>query len=146
VCERVGGQDTDAVKTWSVNDPETCRVQFRYAGWCQFMRWVRYYGALHEIEVIAVAPQFTSQECSACGTLVKKSLSVRTHICPGCGIVLDRDLNAALNILAKALDGTLGHRETSGSPENAWGEVTATALLAMATQQVASLNQEPTCL
>jgi len=101
------------------------------AAWGQFMRWVNYYGVLHKIEVRAVAPQFTSQECSACGTLVKKSLSVRTHICPGCGIVLDRDHNAALNILAKALDGTLGHRETAGSPENAWGEVTTTALLAM---------------
>jgi putative transposase len=82
------------------------------AGWGQFIRWVNYYGTLHEISVIAVAPQYTSQDCSACGTVVKKSLSVRTHICPGCGIVLDRDHNAALNILAKALDGTLGHRGT----------------------------------
>jgi putative transposase len=82
------------------------------AGWGQFLRWVNYYGALHDIPVIAVAPQFTSQDCSACGSVVKKSLSVRTHICPGCGMVLDRDHNAALNILAKALDGTLGHRET----------------------------------
>jgi putative transposase len=82
------------------------------AGWGQFLRWVKYYGALHDIPVIAVAPQFTSQDCSACGTLVQKSLSVRTHICPSCGVVLDRDHNAALNILAKALDGTLGHRET----------------------------------
>lgn len=84
------------------------------AGWGQFIRWVNYYGTLHEIDVIAVAPQFTSQDCSACGTIVKKSLSVRTHICPGCGIVLDRDHNAALNILAKALDRTVGHTGTHG--------------------------------
>src|SRR5439155_16830283 len=38
------------------------------AGWGTFLRWVNYYGALHEIKVIVVAPQFTSQECSACGT------------------------------------------------------------------------------
>ena len=94
------------------------------AGWGTFLRWVNYYGALHEIKVIAVAPQFTSQDCSACGTVVKKSLSVRTHICTGCGVVLDRDHNAALNILAKAC--TLGHRGTSGSPENASGQMTAT--------------------
>jgi putative transposase len=81
------------------------------AGWGQFIRWVNAYGAMHDIPVIAVAPQFTSQQCSQCGTLVKKSLSVRTHICHGCGVVLDRDHNAAKNILAKAY-GTLGHRET----------------------------------
>jgi putative transposase len=83
------------------------------AGWGQFMRWVRYYGEVHGVPVIAVEPQYTTQNCSGCGTQVKKSLSVRTHICPGCGLVLDRDENAARNILGKALDGTLGHRETS---------------------------------
>jgi putative transposase len=83
------------------------------AAWGQFMRWVRYYGEVHGVLVIAVEPHYTTQNCSGCGTQVKKSLSVRTHICPGCGLVLDRDENAARNILVKALDGTLGHRETS---------------------------------
>jgi putative transposase len=82
------------------------------AGWATFLQWVRYYASLHGILVVAVPPEYTSQECSACGTLVKKSLSVRTHICPRCGVVLDRDHNAALNILSKALERTLGHRET----------------------------------
>jgi len=36
---------------------------------------------------------------SRCVQRVAKSLSVRTHSCPSCGLVLDRDLNAALNIL-----------------------------------------------
>jgi transposase len=48
--------------------------------------------------------------------MVKKSLSVRTHMCPGCGVVLDRDHNAAKNILQEALSsirgGTGGHSET----------------------------------
>jgi len=96
------------------------------AGWGTFISWVKAYGVAHHIHVIAVAPHFTSQECSACGTLVKKSLSVRTHICPSCGFVLDRDHNAALNILAKARACTLGHRETSGSPENASGQTAST--------------------
>jgi putative transposase len=103
------------------------------AGWGPFIRWVNYYGALHEIDVIAVAPQFTSQDCSACGTVVKKSLSVRTHICTGCGVVLDRDHNAALNILAKAMAGTLGHRETSASAENASGQTASTRIPKRAT-------------
>jgi len=82
------------------------------AGWGAFLRWVKYYGAVHRIPVIAVEPHFTSQACSQCGTRVNKSLSVRTHICTSCGVVLDRDHNAALNILAKALDGTAGHSGT----------------------------------
>jgi len=98
------------------------------AAWGTFISWVKAYALMHNVAVIAVAPQFTSQECSACGALVKKSLSVRTHICTGCGVVLDRDHNAALNILAKALACTLGHRETSGSPENASGQTASTRL------------------
>ncbi|EFH90371.1 RNA-guided endonuclease InsQ/TnpB family protein [Ktedonobacter racemifer] len=81
------------------------------AGWGQFLLWVKYYAAMHTIPVIAVSPHYTSQECSACGTLVKKTLSVRTHVCTGCGVVLDRDHNAALNILQKALS-TVGHTGT----------------------------------
>ena len=50
--------------------------------------------------VIAVNPARTSQLCSGCGSVVVKSLSVRTHICPDCGLALDRDVNAARNILA----------------------------------------------
>jgi putative transposase len=85
------------------------------AGWGRFMLWLNYYGMLHDIPVIAVEPHYTSQDCSACGTRVKKSLSVRTHICHGCGVVLDRDHNAALNILSKAKqqDGTVGHTGTN---------------------------------
>ena len=96
------------------------------AGWGTFLRWVNYYASVHGIPAIAVAPQYTTQACSACGAMVKKSLSVRTHICPSCGVVLDRDLNAARNILAKALERTLGHRGTSGSPENASGQTAST--------------------
>ncbi len=84
------------------------------AGWGIFLQWLNYYGLLHDIPIIAVAPHYTSQNCSTCSTLVKKSLSMRTHICPKCGLVLDRDQNAALNILQKALDGTVGQTGTGG--------------------------------
>jgi putative transposase len=49
-------------------------------------------------QVIRVPARFTSQKCSRCGEYVQKSLSVRTHICPSCGLVEDRDVNAAKNI------------------------------------------------
>ncbi len=80
--------------------------------WGQFLQWANYYGALHEVEVLAVAPHFTSQQCSGCGQMVKKSLSERTHTCPHCKLVLDRDENAAKNILKKAVGRTVGHTET----------------------------------
>jgi len=88
------------------------------AGWGIFLQWVARYGFLHDIEVVAVPPHYTSQKCSICATIVQKSLSIRTHICHGCGVVLDRDQNAALNILEKALSSirgcTEGHSETDG--------------------------------
>jgi len=56
-------------------------------------------------EVIRVNPRYTSQKCYRCGEIVHKSLSVRTHICPFCGYVEDRDVNAAKNILKVARPG-----------------------------------------
>ena len=53
-------------------------------------------------EVIAVNPAYTSQDCHACGYRAKKKLSERWHNCPMCTASLDRDTNAAINILATA--------------------------------------------
>jgi putative transposase len=69
------------------------------AAWGRFLWWVVYYARLHGIGAMAVPPQWTSQRCSGCGHLVRKSLSVRTHRCSACGLILDRDHNAARNIL-----------------------------------------------
>ena len=55
--------------------------------------------------VALVNPHNTSQICSRCGCLVKKPLSERIHSCPHCGLVLDRDLNAAINVLTLGLQG-----------------------------------------
>src|SRR5271157_961729 len=55
--------------------------------------------------VIRVNPRFTSQKCFKCGEMVQKSLSVRTHLCPFCGSIADRDVNAAQNILKVARPG-----------------------------------------
>ena len=86
------------------------------AAWSQFAQWLEYFGKVYGKTICAVAPQYTSQECSNCSSLVKKTLSTRTHICD-CGTVLDRDHNAALNIWAKGLKqvginlNTVGHTE-----------------------------------
>jgi len=55
-------------------------------------------------EVIAVDPRYTSQDCHACGYRAKKKLSERWHLCPMCGASLDRDTNAAINILNLAIN------------------------------------------
>jgi putative transposase len=53
--------------------------------------------------VIKVDPRGTSQECSVCGAIVPKGLSTRVHRCTCCGHVQDRDVNAAVNVLARGL-------------------------------------------
>src|SRR5262249_15474742 len=73
------------------------------ADWARLLVWLVYYARLHRILVLAMPPRYTSQACSGCSTLVVKTLSTRTHACPRSGLVLDRDENAARNILALGL-------------------------------------------
>jgi putative transposase len=69
------------------------------AGWAQFRTILVSKAEGAGRREIAIPAQYTSQECSGCGERVSKSLSVRTHVCPSCGLVLDRDANAALTML-----------------------------------------------
>jgi len=80
------------------------------ASWYQFRIWIEYLGKVFKRVTVAVNPAYTSQECSSCGAIVKKTLSTRTHVCK-CGCVMDRDFNAARNILSRGL-GTVGHTGT----------------------------------
>jgi putative transposase len=81
------------------------------AAWGEFRRWLEYFGKVFGVVTVAVAPNYTTQSCSNCGEMVKKTLSERTHVCPKCGHIQDRDWNAAINILQKALQqlSTAGH-------------------------------------
>ena len=72
------------------------------ASWSTFRQWLEYFGYKYGKVTVAVAPHNTSQNCSNCGEKVQ-SLSTRTHICPHCNYVEDRDINAAINILQKGL-------------------------------------------
>ncbi|BAZ20349.1 transposase [Kalymmatonema gypsitolerans NIES-4073] len=84
------------------------------AAWTQFREWVEYFGKVFGVVTVAVPPHYTSQNCSNCGKVVKKTLSRSTHTCPHCGHIQDRDHNAARNILEKALR-TVGHTGTRAS-------------------------------
>ncbi len=55
------------------------------------------------VHFVKVNPHSTTVDCSQCGTKVPKTLSVRLHQCPKCELELDRDENAAINILYKGL-------------------------------------------
>jgi len=70
------------------------------AAWTQFFSFLSYKAAYAGRKLIEVNPKNTTQACSGCGEIVPKDLSVRVHKCPHCGLVLTRDYNAALNILA----------------------------------------------
>ena len=74
------------------------------AGWGMFRNMLTYKCENHGGLLIKVEPKYTSQDCSCCGNRVKKSLSIRTHVCLKCGTILDRDHNASLNILQKGLE------------------------------------------
>ena len=61
---------------------------------------------LYGCKLTKVPPEYTSQICSNCGAIVKKDLSVRVHKCPHCGLEIDRDVNAARNILQRGKNKT----------------------------------------
>ena len=69
------------------------------ASWSRFVSMLDYKVAKTGDHLIRVDPRNTSQKCSGCGERVQKSLAVRTHACPSCGLAIDRDYNASLNIL-----------------------------------------------
>ena len=70
----------------------------RDAGWRHFLSILACKAACAGKHVEAVNPAYTSQDCSGCGERTQISLSVRTHVCTHCGLILDRDENAARNI------------------------------------------------
>jgi putative transposase len=74
------------------------------AGWGAFITITRNKAEEAGCTVVKVAPHQTSQACSSCGCIVEKDLSVRWHSCPHCGTELDRDHNAAKNILHRYQD------------------------------------------
>jgi len=73
------------------------------AAWNQTIQYTTYKAECADRLCLKVNPAYTSQDCSQCGDRVKKPLSQRVHTCPKCGLEIDRDLNAALNILGRGL-------------------------------------------
>ncbi len=74
------------------------------AAWGQIRTLTAYKAERNGGRAILADPRGTSQKCSGCGETVPKGLGERTHSCPNCSLVLDRDVNAARNILAAGLE------------------------------------------
>ena len=107
------------------------------ASWGMLRSALIYMAERSEGVMALVNPRNTSQVCSGCRAYVEKDLAVRVHVCPYCGLVLDRDVNAARNILRKGIG--LGQPEYT--PE---GEATTTQLSVVG--QATSMNQEASLL
>ena len=70
------------------------------AAWFQFSTLLEYELFKYQRESLQrISPRNTTQKCSNCGTLVLKDLSIRVHVCPCCGFVCDRDVNAGCNVV-----------------------------------------------
>ena len=74
------------------------------SGWGQFLNMLEYKAEEAGIPFFRIEPKYTSIDCNNCGTKVPKTLANRIHICPKCNIVIDRDINAAINIKQKAIE------------------------------------------
>jgi putative transposase len=105
------------------------------AGWGRFVRMLCYKEEESGGRVVLVRPHGTSQVCSGCGEVVIKSLSDRVHECPFCGLTLDRDLNAARNILE------IGRGPPESKPVESMASTSP-----LGVGQVGSVNQEASLL
>jgi putative transposase len=102
----VGENDLIAIENLSLgfmNHNRHLSLSSHDAGFGLFRQMLEYKAESAGIQLIAVNPSNTTQACSGCGSIVPKGLSVRVHSCPDCGLVIDRDVNAARNILSLAL-------------------------------------------
>ena len=86
--------------------------------WSQLAQFTAYKAADAGRLFLQVDPRNTSKKCSRCGSIVVKDLCVRIHDCPHCGLVLDRDHNAAINILALGLQ-SVSAAGALGAPDEA---------------------------
>ena len=91
------------IQDMQVNGNKTISRGIADVAWGKFVQFTTYKAANAGRTVALVNPRGTTQMCSGCGSIVPKDLSVRIHECPNCGLRLNRDHNAALNILARGL-------------------------------------------
>ncbi len=101
------------------------------AGWARFVSMLGYKAESAGRRLVKVEAENTTQRCSHCGNIVPKTLRDRIHDCPRCGLRVDRDYNAAINILITGM----GHPDVPVEPR---------PLLHLTAEQALAMNQEAT--
>ena len=105
-CYYIENYDLVAVEDLAVKDMMESSYNAKNtvdSSWSTFIQMLSYKAEGAGRALVKVNPKNTTQNCSRCGNRVYKQMWVRTHKCPACGLVIDRDHNAAINILNKAL-------------------------------------------
>jgi putative transposase len=115
--EKLDIAEMQAGAHWAGN--KTISRNIADVAWGQFVQFTAYKAANAGRRVALVNPRGTTQMCSGCGEIVPKDLSVRLHNCPHCGLILNRDHNAALNILALGLQ-SMGTQSLEAQVLKAW--------------------------
>ena len=90
------------IRNMQINNVKQIKKSISDVTWDRFTKFTQYKAEKAGKQVMFVDPKNTSKMCSNCGSLVPKLLSDRIHIC-SCGLSIDRDLNAAINILRRGL-------------------------------------------
>ena len=85
--------------------------QINDAGWSRFANMLTYKAGNAGCQVVFVDAKGTTKTCHVCGNRKDMPLYERTYVCDNCGSVTDRDINASINILHKALP--MGNREVT---------------------------------
>ena len=111
----------EALKVANMVQHPTLARSISDASWSKFLGFLSYKAEGAGAAVIRVNPRNTTQACSGCGVLVPKSLAVRVHSCPDCGLTLDRDENAARNILQVVVN--LGDRNVAECGKRGRGNI-----------------------
>ncbi len=124
------GYTSFAIEKLNINEMvknHTLAQSIYNASWKRFIQFLSYKAESAGMKVIEVDAKNTTKTCSRCGNIQDMPLSQRTYICNRCGLQIDRDINAAINILKKALSssnfGNTVAKATSGQGgSNAQGD------------------------
>ena len=114
-----------AFESLKANGDAAFSSHVRRGAWSELLRLTASKAGWAKRGIVQVDPAGTSQECSGCGQVVQKDLTVRVHVCPHCGLEIDRDVNAARNILTRGL-ACIGSQSviTPVSPRRRWRTAT----------------------